>query len=77
MAMGRVIRSDGLRGYAFVARERGGEDVFPQVNDLRIPESSARSRPAAEFEAGNGESGPNARERPRVRAAELTDRRTR
>ncbi len=69
MAVGQVIRSDGPRGYAFAARECGGEDVFPQVNDLRIPESSARSRPAAEFEARNGERGPNAHERPHVRPA--------
>lgn len=54
MAVGRVIRFDGMRGYGFIAPEHGGEDVFLHVNDLLIPESSVRSGLAVEFEIENG-----------------------
>ncbi|MBX7555094.1 cold-shock protein [Streptomyces sp. NPDC055966] len=54
MAVGRVIRFDGMRGYGFIAPEQGGEDVFLHVNDLLIPESSVRSGLAVEFEIENG-----------------------
>ncbi|WEO94156.1 cold shock domain-containing protein [Streptomyces sp. FXJ1.172] len=54
MAVGRVIRFDGMRGYGFIAPEQGGEDVFLHVNDLLIPEASVRSGLAVEFEVENG-----------------------
>ncbi|MFB7507249.1 cold-shock protein [Streptomyces broussonetiae] len=54
MAVGRVVRFDGMRGYGFIAPEQGGEDVFLHVNDLLIPESSVRSGLAVEFEVENG-----------------------
>lgn len=54
MAVGRVIRFDGMRGYGFIAPDQGGEDVFLHVNDLLIPESSVRSGLAVEFEIENG-----------------------
>ncbi|OIJ85560.1 DNA-binding protein [Streptomyces sp. MUSC 14] len=54
MAVGRVIRFDGMRGYGFIAPEQGGEDVFLHVNDLLIPESSVRSGLSVEFEIENG-----------------------
>lgn len=57
MAVGRVIRFDGMRGYGFIAPERGGEDVFLHVNDLLIPEASVRSGLAVEFEVEEGERG--------------------
>lgn len=60
MVVGRVVRFDGMRGYGFIAPDRGGEDVFLHVNDLLIPESSLRSGLAVEFEVEDGERGPKA-----------------
>ncbi|MFI1765011.1 cold-shock protein [Streptomyces sp. NPDC020800] len=57
MAVGRVIRFDGMRGYGFIAPDRGGEDVFLHVNDLLIPESSVRSGLMVEFEVEDGDRG--------------------
>ncbi|WP_328473487.1 cold-shock protein [Streptomyces sp. NBC_00448] len=62
MAVGRVIRFDGTRGYGFIAPDRGGDDVFLHVNDLLIPESSVHSGLAVEFEVEDGERGPKASE---------------
>lgn len=60
MTVGRVVRFDGMRGYGFIAPDRGGDDVFLHVNDLLIPESSLRSGLAVEFEVEDGERGPKA-----------------
>ncbi|MEU5537063.1 cold shock domain-containing protein [Streptomyces sp. NPDC020362] len=57
MAVGRVIRFDGMRGYGFIAPDQGGEDVFLHVNDLLIPESSVRSGLMVEFEVEDGDRG--------------------
>lgn len=62
MAVGRVVRFDGMRGYGFIAPDRGGDDVFLHVNDLLIPESSVRSGLAVEFEVEDGERGLKASE---------------
>ena len=60
MAVGRVIRFDGMRGYGFIAPESGGEDVFLHVNDLLIPEATLRSGLAVEFQVEDGDRGPKA-----------------
>ena len=60
MAVGRVIRFDGMRGYGFIAPDQGGDDVFLHVNDLLIPESTLRSGLAVEFEVEDGDRGPKA-----------------
>ncbi|ANP49905.1 cold shock CspA family protein [Streptomyces griseochromogenes] len=57
MAVGRVIRFDGMRGYGFIAPEQGGEDVFLHVNDLLIPEATVRSGLTVEFEVEDGDRG--------------------
>ncbi|WP_031073085.1 cold-shock protein [Streptomyces sp. NRRL WC-3742] len=57
MAVGRVVRFDGMRGYGFIAPEHGGEDVFLHVNDLLIPESSIQSGLMVEFEIEDGDRG--------------------
>ncbi|MER7489136.1 cold shock domain-containing protein [Streptomyces sp. NPDC126497] len=60
MAVGRVIRFDGVRGYGFIAPEHGGEDVFLHANDLLIPESCVRSGTWVTFEIEEGDRGPKA-----------------
>ncbi|MGW3205796.1 cold-shock protein [Streptomyces sp. NPDC001135] len=60
MAVGKVLRFDGVRGYGFIAPEHGGEDVFLHANDLLIPESSLRSGTWVEFEIEEGDRGPKA-----------------
>ncbi|AZM64897.1 MULTISPECIES: cold-shock protein [unclassified Streptomyces] len=60
MAVGRVIRFDGVRGYGFIAPEHGGEDVFLHANDLLVPESSLRSGTWVKFEVEQGDRGPKA-----------------
>ncbi|BBB02247.1 putative cold-shock DNA-binding protein [Actinacidiphila reveromycinica] len=62
MAVGRVVRFDGMRGYGFIAPDRGGDDVFLHVNDLLFPESSVRSGLAVEFEVEDGGRGLKASE---------------
>ncbi|MFI6154315.1 cold-shock protein [Kitasatospora sp. NPDC051170] len=57
MAVGRVVRFDGMRGYGFIAPEHGGEDVFLHVNDLLIPEASIQSGLMVEFEIEDGDRG--------------------
>ncbi|MEU4148057.1 cold-shock protein [Streptomyces parvulus] len=57
MAVGRVVRFDGVRGYGFIAPEGGGEDVFLHANDLLIPETSVRTGAWVEFEVEEGDRG--------------------
>ncbi|MFB7651050.1 MULTISPECIES: cold-shock protein [unclassified Streptomyces] len=57
MAVGRVVRFDGVRGYGFIAPEHGGEDVFLHANDLLIPETSVRSGAWVKFEVEEGDRG--------------------
>lgn len=60
MAVGRVIRFDGVRGYGFIAPEHGGEDVFLHANDLLVPESFVRSGTRVTFDIEEGDRGPKA-----------------
>ncbi|MFE5302273.1 cold-shock protein [Streptomyces sp. NPDC056632] len=69
MVTGRVVRFDGVRGYGFIAPDRGGEDVFLHVNDLLIPESCVRTGVAVAFEIEDGDRGPKASS---VRLAEVS-----
>ncbi|GAA3768477.1 cold shock domain-containing protein [Streptomyces coacervatus] len=57
VAVGRVVRFDGVRGYGFIAPESGGEDVFLHVNDLLIPESYVRAGLGVEFDVEEGDRG--------------------
>ncbi|MZD52750.1 cold shock domain-containing protein [Streptomyces sp. SID5606] len=57
MAVGRVVRFDGVRGYGFIAPEGGGEDVFLHANDLLIPETSVRTGAWVEFDVEEGDRG--------------------
>ncbi|MEU8588402.1 cold shock domain-containing protein [Streptomyces sp. NPDC048664] len=60
MAVGRVIRYDGARGYGFISPEGGGEDVFLHANDMMISEAYIRTGTLVEFEIVEGERGPKA-----------------
>ncbi|MEU6220966.1 cold shock domain-containing protein [Streptomyces sp. NPDC047022] len=60
MAVGRVIRYDGARGYGFISPDEGGEDVFLHANDMVIPEAYIRTGTLVEFEVVEGERGPKA-----------------
>lgn len=60
MAIGKVVRFDGVRGFGFIKPELGGEDVFLHANDLLIPETSVRSGTSVEFEIEEGDRGPKA-----------------
>ncbi|MER5275569.1 cold shock domain-containing protein [Streptomyces sp. NPDC002809] len=57
MVIGRVVRFDSAKGYGFIAPDRGGEDVFLHVNDLRIPEAALRPGLMVEFEIEEGDRG--------------------
>lgn len=60
MAVGRVIRFDGVRGYGFIAPDGGGDDVFMHVNDLLIAESQVHTGLRVEFDIQEGDRGPKA-----------------
>ncbi|MEU6278216.1 cold shock domain-containing protein [Streptomyces populi] len=57
MVTGRVVRFDSVRGFGFIAPDRGGDDVFLHVNDLLIPEHYLRSGLAVQFEVEEGDRG--------------------
>lgn len=72
MATGKLIRYDELRGYGFIAPDRGAEDVFVHVNDLEMDKQSLVPGMRVEFVVAEGERGLKAiRVRPERPAAQL------
>ncbi|MFG3244715.1 cold-shock protein [Streptomyces sp. NPDC086796] len=55
MVAGRVVRFDGVRGYAFISPDHGGEVAFPHANDLLMPESLVRTGVAVGFDVQGGD----------------------
>jgi CspA family cold shock protein len=57
MLTGRLVRFDDLRGYGFIAPDKGGEDVFVHANDFGEDRALVRPGIPVEFEASESERG--------------------
>ena len=57
MAIGNVVRFDGVRGYGFIEPADGGEDLFVHVNDLLADKSLYKPGVKVEFSASQGDRG--------------------
>ncbi|WP_418277366.1 cold-shock protein [Isoptericola jiangsuensis] len=57
---GDVVRYDAARGYAFVAADELGEDVFLHVNDLDFDKALMAVGTVVDFDHEDGERGPRA-----------------
>lgn len=60
MLTGKVIQFDDVRGYGFIAPDKGGEDVFVHVNVLGDDRYVFGPGLPVEFEATNSDRGPKA-----------------
>jgi cold shock protein len=54
---GRVLRFDDVRGFGFIARDSGDEDVFVHANDLTEDKSVFKAGTTVEFEIEEGDRG--------------------
>jgi CspA family cold shock protein len=57
MLTGRLVRFDDLRGYGFIAPDKGGEDVFVHANDFGADRALVQPGIPVEFEASEGDRG--------------------
>lgn len=57
MEKGKILRFDAVRGYGFIAPDRGGEDVFLHISALQGDMESARPGMVVEFDAVTSDQG--------------------
>jgi len=50
------------RGYGFITRDEGGEDLFVHRSNIQTPEQTLVDQQRVEFEVGQGRKGPEARD---------------
>jgi cold shock CspA family protein len=54
---GKIVRFDAVRGYGFIAPDRGGDDVFFHISALQGGADQARPGTAVEFDAVGSDQG--------------------
>ncbi len=57
MEKGKILRFDAVRGYGFIAPDRGGEDVFLHISALQGDVDLARPGMLVEFDAVTSDQG--------------------
>ena len=57
MEKGKILRFDAVRGYGFIAPDRGGEDVFLHISALEGDVDLARPGAVVEFDALTSDQG--------------------
>lgn len=62
MPTGTVKFFNDQRGYGFITRDEGGEDLFVHRSNIQTPEQTLVDQQRVEFEVGQGRKGPEARD---------------